>query len=138
MADVTNKESADATGQSTAALIRQASEQVAHLIRDEMRLLRIEMNEKRKRATKGASMLGAAAVIVLYAITVLLAAAVFGLATVLPMWLSALIIGGFMLVIEVILLLIGRSSLKKAVPPVPKDTMDSLKSDIAAVRERAQ
>ncbi len=138
MADVTNKESADATGQSTAALIRQASEQVAHLIRDEMRLLRIEMNEKRKRATKGASMLGAAAVIVLYAITVLLAAAVFGLATVLPMWLSALIIGGVMLVIAVILLLIGRSSLKKAVPPVPKDTMDSLKSDIAAVRERAQ
>ncbi|HIV57479.1 MAG TPA: phage holin family protein [Candidatus Stackebrandtia faecavium] len=137
MADVTNKESTDNTEQSTAALMRQASEQIAHLIRDEMRLLRIEMNEKRKRATKGASMLGAAAVIVLYAVTVLLAAAVFGLGTVLPMWLSALIIGGAMLVIAVVLLLIGKSSLKKAVPPMPKDTMDSLKNDIAAVRERA-
>lgn len=137
MADVTNKESTDNTEQSTAALMRQASEQIAHLIRDEMRLLRIEMNEKRKRATKGASMLGAAAVIVLYAVTVLLAAAVFGLGTVLPMWLSALIIGGVMLVIAVVLLLIGKSSLKKAVPPMPKDTMDSLKNDIAAVRERA-
>src|SRR3954462_5267856 len=89
------------------------------LVRGEIESLKQEIVGKLKHAGVGIGLLAGAATFAFFALLVLIAAAVLALATVLPAWASALIIGGAILVIAVILALIGISSLKKGVPPAP-------------------
>jgi len=65
---------------------------------------------------------------------VLLAAAVLGIATALPAWLAALIVAGALLLITAILVLIGVNQLKRGVPPVPEETIASVKEDVNAIK----
>jgi tetrahydromethanopterin S-methyltransferase subunit C len=81
-----------------------------------------------------AGLLVGALVIVLYAIGVLLTAAVMGLATVMPAWLAALVIAVVMLIVAGILGLLGWKRLKKGLPITPKRTIDSVKNDVNAVK----
>ena len=86
----------DGTPSMTHSLVRHLSDlsqEAATLVRGEIALARVEIDEKISKAQRGIveSLAGGA---VLYAgILVLLAAAVFGLGTMIPLWLSALIIG---------------------------------------------
>jgi uncharacterized membrane protein YqjE len=129
----------DRTGQtpdrSTADLVKQASEQISRLIRDELRLAQVELAEKGKRAGIGAGLFGAAGVIALYGVTGLLAAAVIGLAYVLPAWLAAVVVGVVLLLVAGVLALIGRGQVRRATPPVPKAAVASVKADINTVTE---
>jgi hypothetical protein len=65
---------------------------------------------------------------------VLLAAAVLGIATALPAWLAALIVGGALLIIMIALVLIGVMLLKRGAPPVPEETIASVKKDVNAIK----
>jgi uncharacterized membrane protein YqjE len=141
MADVVNTDRTDhAANRSTAELVKQASEQISRLIRDELRLAQLELAEKGKRAGIGAGLFGAAGVIALYGVTGLLAAVVIALAYVMPAWLAALVVGLALLITAGVLALAGRGQVRKATPPVPKRAMESVKADIdtvtGAVRER--
>src|SRR5215469_13782644 len=75
---------------STAELIRRATEQLSTLVRDELALARAEMAQKLAHAGKGAGLFGGAGVVALYGVFGLLAAAVLGLAQVIPAWAAAL------------------------------------------------
>jgi hypothetical protein len=128
--------------QSTAELVQHAGEQLSRLVRDELALARIELAEKGRHAGVGAGLLGAGGMIAWYAVGVLLIAAVAGLAVVLPVWLSALIIGAALLLLAGLLALVGRSQVRQAVPPVPRRTTRSVRADLetvtTAVRERGR
>jgi uncharacterized membrane protein YqjE len=124
-----------ADDRSTAELVKQASEQVSRLIRDELRLAQVELAEKGKRAGLGAGLFGAAGMVALYGVTGLLAAAVIGLANVLPAWLAALVVGLALLVLAGIFALVGRGQVRQATPPVPKKAMASVRADIDTVTE---
>lgn len=104
------------------------------LVRGEIESLKQEMIGKLKHAGVGIGLLVGAATFVFFAVLVLIAAAVLGLATVLPAWASALIIGGGVLLIAVILALIGIANLKKGVPPAPTKTIESVKKDVRAIK----
>ena len=104
------------------------------LVRGEIESFKQEIIGKLKLAGVGLGLLVGAATFAFFALLVLIAAAVLGLATVLPAWASALIIGGGILLIAVILALIGISSLKKGVPPAPTNTIDSVKKDVRAIK----
>jgi hypothetical protein len=104
------------------------------LLRAELDSLKQEIATKLKAAGIGAGLLAGAAVFLFFAVGVLLAAAVAGLATVLPVWASALIIGGVILIIAVVLALIGIASLRKGVPPTPEHTIESVKKDVRTIR----
>jgi hypothetical protein len=65
---------------------------------------------------------------------VLVVAAVLGLAEVLPAWLAALIVAVVFLVLAGLLALLGVGRLKKGLPPVPKESLDSVKEDVDAVK----
>ena len=104
------------------------------LVRGEIESFKQELIGKLKLAGVGIGLLVGAATFAFFAVLVLIAAAVLGLATVLPAWASALIIGGGILVIAVILALIGISSLKKGVPPAPTETFQSIKKDVRAIK----
>jgi VIT1/CCC1 family predicted Fe2+/Mn2+ transporter len=137
MSDLREQLPVEAHRQSTAELVRQASEQVSHLIKEELRLFRIEMMAKRKQATTGIGLFGAAGFLALYGVAALLATAILGLATVLPAWLAALIVAVVVLAVAGIMALIAKASVKKAAPAMPEETVASIKADIDEVRERA-
>lgn len=104
------------------------------LVRGEIEALKQEIIGKLKLAGVGIGLLVGALTLLFFAVLVLLAAAVLGLATVLPAWAAALIIGGGILVLAVILALIGIASLKKGVPPAPTQTIKSIKKDVRAIK----
>lgn len=107
---------------------------VKELVTGELNLLKAEMLGKAKIFALAAGLLIAALVIVLYAIGVLLTAAVMGLATVMPAWLAALIVAFVMLVVAAILGLVGWKRFKKGLPLTPKRTIASVKNDVDAVK----
>lgn len=107
---------------------------VKELVTGELNLLKAEMLTKAKIFGLAAGLLVGALVIVLYAIGVLLTAAVMGLATVMPAWLAALVIAVVMLIVAGILGFVGWKRFKKGLPLTPKRTIDSVKNDVNAVK----
>jgi hypothetical protein len=128
---------ARAAENSTGELVKNLSEQVSRLIRDELKLAEYEMTRKAMRVGRGAGMFGGGGLIGLYGIGCLLAAAVIALAGVISAWLAALIVGAALLAAAGLAALIGRSQLKKATPPVPEQAAASVKADVEEIRERA-
>ena len=128
------EERADQPG--TGELVRQASEQLSRLVRDELRLARAELAEKGKQGGIGAGMLGGAGVVALYALAALLVAGGLALAIVLPGWLAALIVGVVLLAVAGVLALVGRARVKRGVPPVPTGAIHDMKTDVDEVKGR--
>ncbi|WAB82405.1 phage holin family protein [Microcella daejeonensis] len=116
------------------ALIADVPRLIGDLVRAEIQAAKDEIAGKLKAAGIGAGLLVGAGLFALLALIVLLFAAVLGLATVMPAWAAALIVGGALLLIAVLVALIGIAALKRGVPPMPTDTMDSVKEDVRAVR----
>ncbi|GGM66931.1 phage holin family protein [Dactylosporangium sucinum] len=123
---------------STAELVKLAAEQMSTLVRDELKLAQAELAQKGKRAGVGVGMFGGAGVVALYGVGALIAAAILGLATVLPAWLSALVIGVVLLVIAGVLALSGKSQVSKAGPPMPTDAVAGVKADITTITHSAR
>jgi uncharacterized membrane protein YqjE len=122
---------------STPQLLQRLSEQTRTLVQQEVRLAKLELGAKVKRAGIGAGALGAAGMLVHFALMVLLAAAVLGLATVVDGWLAALIVAGALLLVAAVLALIGKGLLGKAMPPAPTQTIERTKADVAALKSAA-
>jgi len=122
---------------STGELVKNLSEQVSRLIRDELKLAEYEMTAKAKRAGRGAGMFGGSGLLALYGIACFLAAAIIGLALVVPAWAAALIVGGALLIVAGIAAMLGKSQFGQATPAVPEQTVQSVKADVEEIKERA-
>jgi hypothetical protein len=122
----------------TAELVRQLSEQVSVLVRDELRLAQLEMTRKGKQAGIGAGMLGGSGLIALYGLGCLIACAILAISGVLAAWLSALIVGVTLLAVAGAAALVGKSHLQRAAPPVPTGTVESVKTDVDEIKQRAR
>jgi len=122
---------------STGELVSKLSQEVSELIRDELRLAQVEVSGKAKKAGVGVGLLGTAGIIALYGVAVLIATAILALALVLDAWLAALIVGVVLLVIAGVAGLLGKNRVAEAAPPVPSDAIESVKKDVAAVKEGA-
>jgi hypothetical protein len=123
---------------STGELVKLLSEQVSVLVRDELKLAQLEMTRKGKQAGAGIGMLGGSGLVALYGVGCLLACAIIALSGVVAAWLAALIIGAALLAAATAAALVGKKSLAKATPPVPEETVDSLKTDVEEIKERAR
>ena len=121
----------------TGQLVKQLSEQVSRLVRDELKLASVEMTGKAKTACKGAGLFGGGGILALYGGGCLVACAVIALAGVLRPWLAALIVGVALIVCAAIAALAGRAEVKKATPPIPSQTADSVKADVEQIKESA-
>lgn len=115
-------------------LVAGISERFSRLIRDEIELAKVQATAKVKKISVGAVMLIVGGVIALYAFGILLLAAVWGIANALPLWLSALIVGVFLLLITGILVLVGMKSLKKSNEYVV-DPKSGILNDIEAAKK---
>jgi uncharacterized membrane protein YqjE len=131
-------QAAPAQERSTGELVKQLSEQVSGLVRDELKLAQLEMTRKGKQAGTGAGMLGGASLIALYGLGCLIACAILAISLALAAWLAALIVGVALLAVAGTAALVGKSRLQKAVPPVPTETVDSVKADVEEIKERTR
>jgi uncharacterized membrane protein YqjE len=118
-------------------LVASLSDQFSTLVRDELQLAQVQLAEKGKRLGTGAGFLGGAAVLGLYAFGVLLAAAILGLATVLPAWLSALIVGIVLVIVAAIVGFVGKKKIDASKEFQPKP-QEGFKEDVDAVKRGIQ
>jgi uncharacterized membrane protein YqjE len=128
---------ADTTNASLGRLFRDLADDLSTLTRKELELARTETMEKVSHASKAVISMAAGGFLAYAGLLVLLAAAVMVIATWVPYWLSAVIVGGVVLVIGVILLQSGRSALKKT-NITPEKTVDTMKENAQWVKEKIQ
>jgi len=125
----------DRSTASTAELVRLAVDQVTRLVKDELQLARAEMSVKARRFGTGAGLFGAAGVVALYGLGVLLAAAVLLLALAMPAWLAALIVAVVLFAVAGLMALLGRGQFRRGSPPTPEQALNSVKADVQTVTE---
>jgi uncharacterized membrane protein YqjE len=118
-------------------LVKDLSEQISRLVRDELRLAQVEMTRKGKQAGLGVGMFAGGGIFAWFGLACLIACAVIAIAGVVAAWLAALIVGVALLLVAAIAALIGRGRLKQATPPVPGETIGSVKADVEELKERA-
>ncbi len=115
------------------ALIGSLPGLVTELIKSELEQLKRELLRKLKHAGIGIGLLAVAAVFAFFATGVLTAAAILGLAVVLPGWLAALIVAAVLLVFVAVFVLLGVRELGKG-SPEPTETISSIKRDVRVIK----
>src|ERR1700754_2087332 len=98
---------------STSELVQRATEQVSRLVRDEFALAKAELTQKAKHAGIGAGLFGGAAGLAYFGIAVLIATAVIAIDIALPLWLAALAVGAFLMILAGMFAVVGRFQLKR-------------------------
>lgn len=132
-------EAHDRRDESIADLVRDLANETNTLVRQEIELAKVELSAKVRTAGKGAGMLGGAGVAALLSLGALTACAVALLATAIDhVWLSALIVALIWGAVAAVLAMRGRDEVKEAAPPVPEETVESVKEDVAWAKTRTR
>jgi uncharacterized membrane protein YqjE len=123
---------------SISELVQRLSEQTGQLVRQELQLAQVEMQEKGKRVGTGAGLFGGAGLVALYGVGFLLAAAALLLATTLEPWIAVAIVGAALLLIAGVLALTGKKQVEQATPLAPEMAIETTKRDVDEIKARAQ
>ena len=116
------------------ALVGEIPTLVTELVQSEIELIKTEIVAKLKALGVGVGLIAVAVAFLLAMLGVLLTAAIFALSQVMPGWLAALLVAAVLLIIAVIFGLIGYRILKKGIPPLPSESIDSLRRDLRAIK----
>jgi len=127
----------EVTDQSVSELVQELSNQTASLVRKEIRLAQLELQEKGKRAGIGAGMFGGSGLVALYGVGALIATAILALGTAIAGWLAALIVAVVLFAGAGVLALTGKKQVEQATPPTPEQAIESVQTDVDTVKERA-
>jgi len=111
-------------------LVKQLAGQTSTLVRQEIDLAKAELSEKGRVAGKGAGLLGGAAVVGLLAAGSLTACLILALSEAIPDWLAALVVALVLGAVAAVLALQGRNRMRAAGPPVPEQTVETVKEDV--------
>lgn len=122
---------------SLGTLLTDMTDQVSVLMRREVELARVETEEKIATAVKSAVSMIKGGVIAHAGLIVLLLGIGYGLATVMDLWLSMLIVGGITLIIGGLMLMAGRSAMNE-VNFVPEKTIKSVQNSVDMIKEKVQ
>jgi uncharacterized membrane protein YqjE len=131
-----NGHPADLRERGTGELVKQLSNQVSTLVRQEVELARAEAAEKGKKAGVGAGMLGGAGVAGLLTLGSLTAFLILVLALAIPAWASALLVTALWAAVAGVLALQGRNKLREMGKPVPEKTVETVKEDVQWLKNR--
>jgi hypothetical protein len=127
---------AERDNQSIVELVRRFSEELLTLFRQEMALATAEVSRTLRKLAAGVASIAAGALVLYAGFLTLLAAAVLGLSHVVEPWLAALIVGGAVTIVGLVLLMAG----KKTMEPEnlkPRRTVESLREDKDVLLRRA-
>jgi hypothetical protein len=126
-----------AESRSLADIVQDAFHNVQEIVRLEVRLAKTEAREELTKAKASAITLGMGAVAGLYAGLFLLFAAVYALATIIPVWAAALLIGGVLALIATITLTSGIKQYKQ-IHPTPERTVETIKENIEWAKQQTK
>ena len=116
-------------------LVARVSDQFTRIVRGEIELIQVRAAEKAKQVGTGVAMFVVAGVVAFFAVAVLIATAILGLAEALPAWLAALIVGVGLLIIAGVIALVGKQKLESGEAPSAEGTKANLKADVDAVKK---
>ena len=133
-----SQQDADLRERSIGELFGKLSSEMSTLIRQEMALARAEMTEKGKEAGKGAGLFGGAATVGLLGAGAITAGIILLLDLAIAAWLAAILVGLVYVGIAAFLGLKGRDSIQAATPPVPEQTVETVKEDVEWAKTRAR
>ena len=120
----------DLREQPIGTLLKRLADETATLVRKELELAKAEVAVKGKQAGLGAGLLGGAGVVGLLALGALTAAVILALDTAMAAWLAALIVAVVLGAIAAVLGLKGKNEVAEAGPPIPEQTVETLKEDV--------
>jgi uncharacterized membrane protein YqjE len=123
---------------SVAELVNRLSEQTTRLAHLEVELAKTELMQKGRRAGLGAGMFGGASVFGLFALGALVAAAIIGLGQAVAPWLAALIVAAALGLLAGMIALAGARTVAQAVPPIPEQTVETVREDVEYAKAKAQ
>jgi VIT1/CCC1 family predicted Fe2+/Mn2+ transporter len=107
------------------------------LLRQEIDLAKAEMAEKGRTAAPGLGMFGGAGIVALFAAGALTAFLILVLSTFLPDWAAALVVGAVLATVAYVLIQQGKERVADAGPPVPEQTIETVKEDVEWAKTRA-
>jgi hypothetical protein len=123
-------EQADLRERPLGELLKQLSEETTRLVHQEIELAKAELTQKGRQAGMGAGLFGAAGTIGFLALAALTTCFILALDAVMPAWLAALLVAVVYAAVAAVLALRGRAKVKQAVPPVPEQTIETVKEDV--------
>ncbi len=128
----------DQSDRPVAELLKQASDQTTTLVRQEIELAKAELTTKGKQVRLGAGMFGGAGVFGFYAFGALTAAIILALSLAVTGWLAAVIVAVVYGAVAGGLALQGKSKVKAGTPPMPEQTMQSVKADVQSTKDHVK
>jgi uncharacterized small protein (DUF1192 family) len=120
----------DLRERSLGELLGELSSETATLVKQEIDLAKAELAKKGKDAGAGAAMFGVASVLGLAAVGALTAFLIMLLASFMPDPLAAFIVTAGLGGVAYYFVTQGQKKLKDAAPPVPEQTVETIKEDI--------
>src|SRR6185437_4396962 len=109
---------------------KRLSTDLGELVRHEIELFRVEMTAKAKDAGAGITLVSSATVAALFALAALTTTVILALALVMPAWLAALIVTVAYGIAAAVMAASGKKKLEEAAPPVPEQTIDTIREDV--------
>lgn len=122
-------------GRSVPEVLQDIVGNIQEIIRSEFSLAKVEIKQEAAQAKGPAIMWLMGGALGLYALGFLLLTAIFGMATVMPIWLAALIVGAVLTVVSIALLSAASKRLKQ-VHKVPDRTIETLKENVQWAKEQ--
>jgi Putative Actinobacterial Holin-X, holin superfamily III len=116
---------------------RDLTRDLSLLVRQEVELAKAEMAQKGRVAAPGLGMIGGAGLAGLMAAGALTAFLILVLSIFLPEWSAALIVGVVLAGIAYVLAKQGKERVEEAGPPVPEQTIETVKEDVEWAKTRA-
>lgn len=123
---------------SVVELVSRMSEQIAQLVREELRLALTELKQTGKQAGTGAALIATAGTVAVLGLGALVVAVTTALARVLPLWAASLVVGVGMLLLAGLLGSLGAGEIKRGTQTMSNQAIGRLKRDVEAVKESAK
>ena len=119
-------------------VVNRVKDDASTLVSQEMRLAKAEMGAKAKEVGIGAGMAGGAGYVAYLASIAFMFTLIFALAEVMPEWAAALIVTVLFGAIAGVLAMQAKNKIQEAGPPIPEQTVESVKQTIETVKEEAK
>jgi hypothetical protein len=107
---------------------------ISQLIRAELELLKAELVAKLKAIGIGLGLFVVSLSLLTLGLLLFIFAGVFALALVVPVWASALIVGGVTVIAAVVIAAIAAKTMSRSRAPVPTETVESIREDLRVIR----
>jgi Putative Actinobacterial Holin-X, holin superfamily III len=119
-------------------LMRSLLADIRLMLQREVELAKLEVKDRGSRLGIAGGILAGAAVVALLALGTLNAAAVAGLAIVIPLWAAALIVGTVLVVVAVVMFVVGRTRMRAVGSLAPTATIETAREDVEWIRREAE